>query len=192
MKEKYTWHKDDDEDLISRTDVKKEAEELQELGLKMMALKSGHWQKFELSDRLMAALEESKRITANEAIRRHGQFIGKLMRDQNIDAIRHQLDLLTPGSITFERRAAELESYRNKLMDTDNKAIITEFVSKYQNVDVQLLRQLIRASQKEQAKLLANPDQKLKAVAKKKLFQWLKETLENDDMSKFKTDEDYE
>src|SRR3954468_19773246 len=64
----------------SRTDLKRESTELQKLGESLLTLRADLMQRLELSDKMMEAIAEAKRITNFEGKRRQMQFIGKLMR----------------------------------------------------------------------------------------------------------------
>jgi len=179
----YEYLSDDEDDIISKTQIKKEAEELQELGIQLMNVKESHWKNFPLSDRLLVALEESKRIPSHEAKRRHAQFIGRLMRSADIDEIKRQLSLLDSSSTEFQQISSKVERWRDRLLNESNA--LTEFISEFEPQDIQSLRQLIRATQKEQQK---NDKEKEKAnlqerkaqlttKSRKNLYQTLKQII---------------
>ena len=71
-----------DDELPSKSELKKEMAQLQQYGLQLMALKPADLARLPLDGALLRAIEESSRITAHEARRRHAQYVGKLMRDQ--------------------------------------------------------------------------------------------------------------
>ena len=175
---------DFDEEFISKTQIKQEAEQHQQLGLKIMALKPSLWQQFPLTERLLAALEESKRITKNEAKRRHAQFVGRLMRHADIEKIEHQLALLDSSSQEFQQIASLAERWRERLL-TDKQAM-TEYIQEFQPDDIQALRQLIRNTRKEieqnskeqQAADAAERKALLKNKAYKQLYKTVKKQIE--------------
>ena len=78
----------------SKTQVKRELHALQDLGQRLAGLKPDLQRKLPLTDALRRALEEAPKHTANSAKKRHMQFVGKLMREQDIDAILTLLDQL--------------------------------------------------------------------------------------------------
>ena len=45
------------------------------------------WDELPISDTLRHALAENARLTQHEAKRRHLQFIGKVMRDEDLEAL---------------------------------------------------------------------------------------------------------
>lgn len=74
-------------------------EQLQEYGLQLMALKPHDLARLPLDGELLRAIEESRRITAHEARRRHAQYVGKLMRDE-------QSQRVIPALIEMKIRSA--------------------------------------------------------------------------------------
>jgi ribosome-associated protein len=66
----------------SRSELKQESERLQALGLELLTLRGELLDSLPLTERLQEAVAEAGRITSPEAMRRHKQLIGKLMREQ--------------------------------------------------------------------------------------------------------------
>ena len=77
----------------SKTEQKKAMERLQALGERLAGLGTQKLKKMPISETLFLALEELKRLKAHEAVRRQKQYIGKLMREENEEAI---LNVLNP------------------------------------------------------------------------------------------------
>ena len=102
----------DDEDIISKTRRKKEAHAQQELGERLTGLPDSVLAELPLSDRLRAAIAEFKRLPPKRgAIKRQLQFIGKLMRDCDTEAINTQLESQAPSHKpvdTHKQTATEL------------------------------------------------------------------------------------
>jgi|TARA_R110001599_G_scaffold1266_4_gene6208 ribosome-associated protein len=158
---------DEEENVISKSQIKREMTALQELGKKLIDLKDNQIAKMPVSDELLRAIKESKNITQREATRRHLQFIGKLMRDQDADAIQYALDEFDSSSQRFTQATHELEVWRKRLIEKSN-AVVTEYVEKYPKTNVQYLRQLVRNAVKD------HKNDKNTGAAKK-LFQYLKD-----------------
>ena len=74
-------------DEPSRTDLKKESDELQKLGESLLDLRPDLMAKVDLPEKLVDAVADAKRITNFEGKRRQMQFIGKLMRKLDDDVI---------------------------------------------------------------------------------------------------------
>ena len=157
-------------EIVSKSEMKREMERLQQLGKRLTELNTGQWQTLTISDVLHAALVESKRLKNHEAKRRHMQYIGKLMRDENWELIQQQVDLLDPSSEAYGRRIGQMEKWRERLIK-DPKAM-NAFIDEYPDVDRQHLRNLIRNASKEMSSEPAKP-----GSGYKKLFQFIKETM---------------
>ena len=158
---------DDEEHVISKSQIKREMTALQDLGKKLIDLKANQLAKMPISDELLRAVKESKNITQREAVRRHLQFIGKLMRDQDSGAIQYALDEFDSSSQRFTQTIHELEVWRSRLVEGPS-SVVTEYIEEYPNTEVQYIRQLIRNAAKD----LKNDKN---TGAGKKLFQYLRE-----------------
>jgi len=167
-------HEDDDieYELVSKTEMKREMQRYQELGEVLCDMSPAKWATLPVSSTLMAALEESKRIKKHEARRRHFQYIGKLMRSEDLDALQEAVDMLDPSSDAFGRRIRQLEQWRTRLIDDDQA--MNEFLDIYPDTDRQQLRNMIRNARKE---VQAEPPKP--GTAFKKLFQLIKDIDNN-------------
>ena len=79
---------------ISKTRVKQEMHALQNIGERLIELNPNQLKELSLPDTLFEAIVEAKKIRKHGARRRQIQFIGKLMRDINIDSIKKKLSAL--------------------------------------------------------------------------------------------------
>jgi len=75
----------------SKTQIKNEAEALQELGMELLRLPIQRLKRMALPDDLLNALIEARSITSKIAGKRQRQFIGALMRDVDPEPIRQAL-----------------------------------------------------------------------------------------------------
>ncbi len=157
----------DDELIISKSQIKREMNALQDLGKKLLDLKDAQLKKMPISDEMMKAVLESRNITQREATRRHLQYIGKLMRDEDGDAIQYALDEFDSSSQRFTQALHELEVWRSKLIDDPNGAV-TDYIEHYPKTEVQHLRQLVRNAVKDKTN-------GKNTGASKKLFQYLRD-----------------
>ncbi len=132
----------------SKTQVKKEAEELQKLGEELTKLTKPQLERLEIPEKLRNALIDARSIKSNIAGRRHRQFIGALMRDVDPEPLRLAL-LCTDTDLVLESEIEkQTKIWINKFL-TLNSAIIEEFIAVYPEADRQRLRQLIRNVSKE-------------------------------------------
>ena len=75
----------------SKTQLKRQMHELQRLGERLAALTPAQLARIELPEALREQIELTRRITAREALRRQLQYVGRLMRQADADAIRAAL-----------------------------------------------------------------------------------------------------
>lgn len=160
-------HEDDElEPVKSRTQIKKEMEALQVLGKKLTELKASQLKEVPMTEDLEKAIKDYDKMPHREAKRRHMQYIGKLMRSVDSEAIQAAIDRFDSSSQAFNQELHLLEAWRERLIGEGNTAL-TEFIEEHPETDVQQLRQLIRNAQKD-AKNGKNTG------AAKKLFQFIR------------------
>ncbi|MBC8119102.1 MAG: DUF615 domain-containing protein [Burkholderiaceae bacterium] len=134
-------------ELPSKSELKRQMHALQTLGEQLVELNRDQFARLDLPDELREAVEFAHRVTGRESRRRHFQYLGKLMRRVDAEAIRTALERVTGESrsaVTLMHRA---EAWRDRLLDDDNA--LTAFVSEYADADVQWLRTAIRAARRE-------------------------------------------
>ncbi|MDP8566874.1 ribosome biogenesis factor YjgA [Methylophilus aquaticus] len=153
----------------SKTKLKAEADAAQEVGRKLVELPKDKLNKLPLEESLRDAIAEAKRLTANGAIRRQLQYIGRLMRDTDLAPIVEQLQKWEGKHQEENARFHHMERWRTRMLE-DAKAL-EEFVQMYPQVEVQRLRTLIRNAQKEH---LANKPPK----SSRELFKMIREIME--------------
>ncbi|MDX3775140.1 ribosome biogenesis factor YjgA [Chromatiaceae bacterium AAb-1] len=138
-------------DAISKSQVKREMHALQALGEELVALSPAARAKVPLDDELKDALELADKLAKKrEALRRHIQFIGRLMRSRDLEPIESALAVIRNTNQAATRQFHKVENWRDRLL-ADNDAV-TEFIAAYPDVDAQQLRQLLRNAKKEQEK----------------------------------------
>ncbi|MCK5835762.1 MAG: DUF615 domain-containing protein [Desulfobacula sp.] len=132
----------------SKTQKKKEAEELQRLGLKLSNLSAQQLENIEIPKKLKTALIEGKSITSNIAGRRHRQFIGALMRDVDPESIRLALRQAENKIIVESKAVKESQVWIDKLL-TDDPAKMEALLYEFPGLERRRLRQLVRNIKKE-------------------------------------------
>jgi ribosome-associated protein len=151
----------------SKTQRKQQMEELQALGEELVALSVDRAKRIEIPEDLRDAVREAQRMTRpDEARRRQMQYIGKLMRNVDVEPIREALAQVRGESAGETAKLHRLERLRSEFM-ADEKAL-QEIVALYPTVDMQHLRSLRRAALKEQEQ--NKPPRSYRAI-----FQLLKE-----------------
>jgi len=151
----------------SKTQRKQQMEDLQGLGEELVALSSDRVKKIEIPEILRDAVREAQRMTRpDEAKRRQMQYIGKLMRNVDVEPIRAALALVRGESAGETAKLHRLERLRTEFI-ADEKTL-QEITALYPSVDMQHLRSLRRAALKEQ-------EQNKPLRSYRAIFQLLKE-----------------
>lgn len=137
-------------DTPSRTDRKRESDELQKLGEDLLTLRADLMTRLALPDKLAEAIAGAKRITNFEGKRRQLQFVGKLMRKlepDDLDAVRTALAEQHSGSAGETLALHQVEQWRERLIDDDGA--LQDWVTRYPKSDSQQMRALIRQARKD-------------------------------------------
>lgn len=152
----------------SKTQRKRETSALQALGAELAKLAPAQRARIELPDALREAIDFLDRIASFEARRRQMQYIGRLMRAVDADAIRAAIGRATGDSKEAVALMHRAERWRDRLLDGD--AALTEFLGEHPQVDAQRLRSTIRAARRERD--AHEPPKHARA-----LYRWLHDTL---------------
>ncbi len=178
----------------SKTDAKRESEELQELGEALLTLRGDLFKPLPLPDKLADALADAKRITNFEGKRRQMQFIGKLMRhldEDTLQAVRHALELQRLGHSHDTDQLHQAEQWRDRLIESDDA--VHEWIRQYPGTDIQQLRTLVRQARKDMVPAdNAAVSQGLaprQGRAFREVFQLVKATLKGADSAEAQADE---
>ena len=134
----------------SKTDLKRESEELQQLGEQLLDLRADLFKPLPLPDKLADALADARRITNFEGKRRQMQFVGKLMRQLDPDAlqsVRHALELQRLGHSHDTAQLHLAEQWRDRLIESDEA--VQEWIGLHPGTDTQQLRALVRQARKD-------------------------------------------
>jgi ribosome-associated protein len=154
----------------SKSQLKRDSQALQDMGKQLMDMPSGQLEKFSLPEPLEEAIHEARRLKSREAKRRHLQYIGKLMRTLDISTIQETLDRMDHQSQTYRQHFAQLEQWRDRIINEGHSAI-EDFIELHQASDRQQLRNLQRQASREM-------EQKKPPAAARKLFAYLRELSE--------------
>jgi ribosome-associated protein len=155
-------------DRPSKTQLKKEMHELQELGEALVALPDNRVVDLPISEGLRDAVAEYKRTRSFEGKRRQMQYIGKLMRKNDVEPIREAVAAMQLGRAKDSLALHETERWRVELIASDDA--LTRWTAEHPGSDLQQLRSLIRAARKDAA---AAPEQR-SGRAYRELFQLIK------------------
>ncbi len=162
---------DEDDEIIwvSKSEIKRDAEELKRLGAEMVDLGKNALDKLPLDTDLRDAIELAQRIK-KEGRRRQLQLIGKMLRNRDVDPIRRALDKLKNRHNQQVALFHKLEQIRDRLIDNGDDAV-AEVLNLWPDADRQQLRSLIRNAKKEKE---GNKPPKSARL----IFQYLRELAE--------------
>lgn len=167
----------------SKSQKKRDMEALQDLGAKLVGLSTDQIKKIEMPEDLRNALREAQRIQPrSEAMRRHLQYIGKIMRKVDPAPIQAALDAIAGLSAAENARMHQRERLRDRFI-ADEK-VIEEIAAKHPQADFQYLRQLRRNAIRES-------EQQKPPKAYREIYRVLRD-LENANASEPTTHEDEE
>ncbi|WP_315313908.1 ribosome biogenesis factor YjgA [Pantoea vagans] len=162
---------EEDEEIIwvSKSEIKRDAEELKRLGAELVDLGKNSLDKIPLDERLRSEIELAQRIK-KEGRRRQLQLIGKLLRSIDVEPIRIALDKLKNRHNQQVALFHKLEMLRDRLIEQGDEAM-SDVIALYPDADRQQLRSMIRNAQKEKA---GNKPPK----SARQIFQYLRELAE--------------
>lgn len=154
---------------VSKSEIKRDAEALKKLGVELVNLSKNELVKIPLDEDLLYAIELAQKIK-KEGYRRQIQYIGKLLRNRDIEEITQALDKLKNRHNQQVAVFHKFEKLRDELIQTgDAEAIMTLFPK----ADRQQLRSFARLANKE---LASNKPPK----TSRQIFQYLKELSETE------------
>jgi ribosome-associated protein len=151
-----------DGELPSRNQLKKQMQDLQELGEALAALPADRLDALKIEDRLRDAIAELHRTRSFEGKRRQVQYIGKLMKFEDAEPLKEAVASYRVGSARDTLAMHQAEYWRDQLLADDEA--LANWLKEYPKTDVQQLRSLVRSARKE----------KLEPGARRDLFQMVK------------------
>lgn len=158
---------DDEIIYVSKSEIKRDAEQLKKLGIELIQLSKHELEKISLDDDLNYAIELAQKIK-KEGYRRQIQYIGKLLRNRDIEPITQALDKLKNRHNQQIALFHKIEKLRDNLIETGDAEPI---LMNYPSADRQQLRNLARLAKKEHE---GNKPPK----SARQIFQYLKEISE--------------
>ena len=155
----------------SKSAVKREMHALQDLGKTLSGMNDKQLAQLPIDDeKLLEALRETRRIRSKNALKRHLQYVGKLMRDVDPEPIEAALDVMRRPAREANALFHQLEQLRDEVLDA-GVAGVEIVLGRWPEADRQQLRQLILQHQREIQK--GKPP-----AASRKLFRYLRDLLE--------------
>jgi len=135
-----------EDSIKSKTQLKKEADDIQQFGIEISNLPNHKIKELSLSDEIIEAIIFYKEIKKNSAKRRQAQFLGKLLRDFDLSNVTQEMDTLKAFSRLQVKFEHEAELWRDKLIN--GQSALNEYINEFQP-DLTNLNQTINAARKE-------------------------------------------
>jgi ribosome-associated protein len=157
----------EEQEIISKTQLKQAAERLKKIGLELVDLTKGEREKIPLDDDLLTAVELCTKINRKkDGFRRQLQLIGKKLRDRDIEPIELALARLKSSHSEANRHFHGLERLRDDIINKGDDAI-NAAITEYPQLERQKLRQMQRTAQKQ-------ADENKPPAAAREIFQYLR------------------
>jgi len=156
-----------EQEPLSKTQLKAEADRLKKIGLELVDLTKGERDKVPLDDELLEAVELCTRINRKkDGFRRQLQLIGKRLRAREIEPIEKAIANLRSSNTEANRHFHSLEKMRDDIINNGMDGI-NRVVTDHPQLERQKLRQLHRNMEKQSA-------ENKPPIAAREIFQYLR------------------
>lgn len=153
----------------SKSSLKRESHALQKLGETLARMSPAALKKLPLPDILREAIEHMQSIKSRGAARRQRQYLGKVMRNVDVEPIRQAIAVLEQTQHRALSHFHSIERWRDRFLE-EGETAATDFIDKYPATDRQQLRSLVRA-----ASNAGNEEKRVRAA--RSLFKYLREVM---------------
>jgi ribosome-associated protein len=160
---------DDFQQRPSKSERKRAAHAAQDLGESLIALKDPDLEALDLPERLVDAIRAARHTPTHGGAARQRQYIGKLMRDIDLEPIRAALTARSEQSAREAERFKRLEDWRERLI-TEGTAALEDLERWRPGVDRADWQRRISAAQSERARTGPGPASRELFRALRKLF----------------------
>lgn len=158
---------DNNQDFISKSQLKREAKAIRDVGAELVALKPIQLAAIPLDEEILDAIAFAKTITSNVARKRQMQYLAKLMRRVDMEPIIAALDAPRQQARQLTASQHRIEAWRDRLIEEGDGALQALLATR-DDINIQSIRQLMRNANKE-AKLGKPP------ASSRSLFRYLRE-----------------
>ncbi len=134
----------EEEEWISKSQLKRDSLALQDLGKKLSALNAEQLDSIALNEELRDAIELAQRLSnKRSALKRHYQFIGKLLRAIDAEPIIQAVEEIENNHRNSVQSFKLIEHWRDKILEQGDSAI-HEYCLQHESADRQKIRQIWR------------------------------------------------
>jgi len=167
-----------DNELVSKSQLKRDSHDVQKFGKQLVALRPAQLDELDLPDNLYVSITTAQKIlNKRSALKRQYQYIGKILRNIDIELILVRYDRIKNQAEINNKLQQQAEYWRDKIVLNGNDTIDSFIDSIQVDCDRQQLRQLAR-----NAKSAKKDSQKTTYARQifKVIYQALKQQDEND------------
>jgi ribosome-associated protein len=141
----------DEDEGPSKSARKRAAHAAQELGEELIRMRDNDLDSLNLPERLVEAVRDARRITSRGGGARQRQYIGKLMRDVDLEPIRAFLAARSKIDARETERFKRVETWRERLV-TEGPAALEELERWRPGLDHEDWLRRVSAAQEERAR----------------------------------------
>lgn len=164
------------DDEISKSQRKREADEIRDLGSRLTELGASELASIPLPDAVLGAVEEFSRIKAHGARKRQLGFLAKRLRNVDVEPINAALEKIRQAARANTISLHKVEHWRDRLLgDIEGespKAALTLFLEEFKTADRQQFRHL-------QAQALKERQKKRSPAAARQLFKAIRDCFQD-------------
>ena len=161
---------------ISKSQRKREAQELVNLAKEVISMTENRFKKLPLDEHLRSEFEFARSLKPHGARKRQLMTVGKMLRLRDNEALLDAVNNIDQKNRQVNARFHQIEAWRDRLVGGSDQ-VLSELLEQVANPNVQTLRQLIRNAKKELS--LEKPP-----AAARKLFKVLREMDEEKPLPK--------
>lgn len=131
-------------EIVSKSQLKRESHDIQKLGKCLVGMSAEQLAKIPLDEPILEAIKLANKIQNKpSALKRHYQFLGKLLRARDTDPILEAVKVVQAGNHGHIQRFHQAEMWRDEIIAKGNEAI-ESMVAQQAGTDRQKLHQLWR------------------------------------------------
>lgn len=153
----------------TKTELKRQARSVQDLADRLIGASDELIARLGLPDKLADAIALARSISSRAALARQRQFVAKLMRGMDCDAVGAALDAEDRRARLDAARFRRAERWRDRLV-REGESTIADFVIEFPDADRGALSRLVAAAAGAQGAAR-------QAIARRELFRFIRERV---------------
>lgn len=139
-----------EEELKSKSEIKREMHQLQDFAQKLIEFSKHQRSKLPLTEELKADMILADKIKGkHEALRRHIRHVAKVLSEMDLTDINQALDVMANKHQQESAKFVRLENIRDELIAGNNETV-EDLLAQHPQMERQKLKQCVRNAKKEQ------------------------------------------